>query len=264
MQRAGTNRAEEALSVSEPLERPEPLELDGVALFLDLDGVLAPIAARPEDVVPVAARTQLLKALQAALGGRLAVISGRTIADLDRILDGSVVALAGVHGLERRGVDGRVWRAEPSKALGEVRSAFASLTQAWPGVRIEEKGLSIGIHYRAEPAALPAVREVVDGLAPTVDLSLQWGNMVAELRTPGPDKGDALAAFMARPPFAGARPVFVGDDLTDEHGFKAAAAAGGYGVLVGPSRPSLARARLEDVEAVHDWLSAAVARNGAA
>ena len=264
MQRAGTNRADEALSVSEPPERPQPLELEGVGLFLDLDGVLAPIAARPEDVVPVAARTRLLRALQEALDGRLAVISGRTIADLDRILDGSVVALAGVHGLERRGVDGRLWRAEPSKALGEVRSAFASLTQAWPGVQIEEKGLSIGIHYRAAPAALPAVREVVDSLAPTVDLTLQWGNMVAELRTPGPDKGDALTAFMAQPPFAGARPIFVGDDLTDEHGFAAAAAAGGYGVLVGPSRPSFARARLENVEAVYDWLSAAVARNGVA
>jgi len=264
MQRAGTNRAEEALSVSEPAERPGPLDLERVALFLDLDGVLAPIAARPEDVVPVAARTALLKALQAALGGRLAVISGRTIADLDRILDGSVVALAGVHGLERRGVDGQLWRAEPSKALGGVRSAFASLTQAWPGVELEEKGLSIGIHYRAAPAALPAVREVVDSLAPTVDLTLQWGNMVAELRTPGPDKGDALTAFMARPPFAGARPIFVGDDLTDEHGFAAAAAAGGYGVLVGPARPTAARMRLDDVEAVYDWLSAAVARNGVA
>jgi trehalose 6-phosphate phosphatase len=88
--------------------------------------------------------------------------------------------------------------------------------------------------------------------------------MVAELRTPGPDKGDALTAFMAQPPFAGSRPVFVGDDLTDEHGFAAAAAAGGYGVLVGPPRSTAARMRLENVEAVFDWLSAAVARNGAA
>ena len=88
--------------------------------------------------------------------------------------------------------------------------------------------------------------------------------MVAELRTPGPDKGDALAAFMAEPPFAGARPIFVGDDLTDEHGFAAAAALGGFGVLVGPARPTQARARLDDVEAVHAWLAAAVPQAGAA
>jgi trehalose 6-phosphate phosphatase len=264
MQRAGTNRAGEALSVSEPPERPGPLELEGVALFLDLDGVLAPIAARPEDVVPVAARTRLLRALHQALDGRLAVISGRTIADLDRILDGSVAALAGVHGLERRGAGGGLWRAEPSPALGGLRPAFASLTQAWPGVEIEEKGLSVGIHYRAAPAALAAVREVVESLAPSVDLTVQWGNMVAELRTPGPDKGDALTAFMAEPPFAGSRPIFVGDDLTDEHGFAAAAACGGYGVLVGAPRPTAARMRLDDVEAVYDWLNAAVSGRGAA
>ena len=131
MQRAGTNRSEEALSVSEPPERPEPLELDGLALFLDLDGVLAPIAARPEDVVPVAARTALLKALQAALGGRLAVISGRTIADLDRILDGSVAALAGVHGLERRGADGRTWARRAQQGAG--RGALG-LRQPDPGL----------------------------------------------------------------------------------------------------------------------------------
>jgi trehalose 6-phosphate phosphatase len=259
MQRAGTNRADEALSDSEPSERPQPLSLDGVALFLDLDGVLAPISARPEDVRPDPARTQLLKALRIALGGRLAVISGRTIADLDRILDGAVAAVAGVHGLERRLGDGRVWRAEPSPALGGVRSAFAGVTLAWPGVEIEEKGLSLGVHYRAAPAALAAVREVVERLTPTDDLIVQWGQMVAELRTPGPDKGDALAAFMAEPPFAGSRPIFVGDDLTDEHGFAAAVAAGGFGVLVGPDRPSAARMRLENVEAVFDWLNAAVA-----
>jgi trehalose 6-phosphate phosphatase len=264
MPRAGTNRAEAAPGATRPAERPGPLELEGVALFLDLDGVLAPISARPDDVRPDAARTRLLKALRDGLGGRLAVISGRTIADLDRILDGSVSAIAGVHGLERRGDDGRVWRAEPSPALGGARTVFEGLAQAWPGVAVEEKGLSIGVHYRAAPAALAAVREAVERMTPTDDLVVQWGQMVAELRTPGPDKGDALAAFMVEPPFAGSRPVFVGDDLTDEHGFTAAAAAGGFGVLVGPPRPTAARMRLENVAAVFDWLNAALPQTGAA
>jgi trehalose 6-phosphate phosphatase len=104
----------------------------------------------------------------------------------------------------------------------------------------------------------------VERLTPTEDLTALWGHMVAELRTPGPDKGDALAAFMAEPPFAGSRPVFIGDDLTDEDAFAAAAAGGGFGVLVGPDRPTAARMRLENVEAVHAWLTAAIAPAGAA
>jgi trehalose 6-phosphate phosphatase len=264
MQRAGTNRADEALKLAEAPERPGPLEPEGVALFLDLDGVLAPIVARPEEVRPEAARTRLMQALQAALGGRLAVISGRTIADLDRILDGAVASLAGVHGLERRLGHGPIWRAEPSPAVAGAKAAFEAIARAWPGAVVEEKGVSVGIHYRAAPGALADVREVVERLTPADDLVAQWGQMVAELRTPGPDKGDALIAFMAEPPFAGSRPVFVGDDLTDEHGFAAAAAAGGFGVLVGPARPTAARMRLENVEAVFDWLAAAVSRTGAA
>jgi trehalose 6-phosphate phosphatase len=263
MQRAGTNPANEPLKFGEAPERPGPLELEGVALFLDLDGVLAPIVARPEEVRPEAGRTRLMQDLQTALDGRLAVISGRTIADLDRILDGAVGSLAGVHGLERRLGHGPIWRAEPSPAVAGAKAAFEAVVRAWPGAVVEEKGVSVGIHYRAAPGALEAVRAVVERLTPTDDLVAQWGQMVAELRTPGPDKGDALMAFMAKPPFAGSRPVFVGDDLTDEHGFAAAAAAGGFGVLVGAPRPSAARMRLENVEAVFDWLSAAVSRSGA-
>ena len=251
----------ETRTTDEALAAPAPLRPDGVALFLDLDGVLAPISPRPEDVRPDAQRTVLLKAVSRSLEGRLAVISGRTIADIDRILDGAVAVAAGVHGLERRFDDGHVWRAEPSAALGAARAAFEPLARAWPGVWIEDKGLSLAIHYRAAPDALSAVTDMVERLTSNgaLTLQLQWGQMVAELRTPGPDKGDALSAFMTAPPFIGAMPVFVGDDLTDEHGFAAAAAADGYGVLVGPLRPTAARARLKDVEAVFDWLGAAVA-----
>jgi trehalose 6-phosphate phosphatase len=94
-------------------------------------------------------------------------------------------------------------------------------------------------------------------LAEESGLSLQLGKMVVELRPSGADKGDALHSFMAEPDFAGARPVFVGDDLTDEHGFRAAAALGGAGILVGPARETAARYRLESVAAVADWLRSA-------
>ncbi len=226
---------------------------------------MAPIVSRPEHVRPEAARTQLMQALQTALGGRLAVISGRTIADLDRTpsYDGSVASLAGVHGLERRLAGGRIWRAEPSPAVAGVSGIRGPSPTPWPGAMWVERegGERRHLHYRAAPAALAAVREVVERLTPTEDLIVQWGQMVAELRTPGPDKGDALAAFMAEPPFAGSRPIFVGDDLTDEHGCAPPQPrrAGGFGVLVGPGTANAARMRLENVEAVFNWLNAAVA-----
>ena len=90
------------------------------------------------------------------------------------------------------------------------------------------------------------------------DLLLQRGKMVAELRPAGANKGDALKALMREPRFMGARPLFVGDDLTDEHAFGAAAELGGAGILVGPPRETAARYRLESVKAVADWLQAAL------
>ncbi|HXQ10040.1 MAG TPA: trehalose-phosphatase [Caulobacteraceae bacterium] len=238
---------------------PAPLSLAGTALFLDLDGTLAPISPRPEDVGPEPERTALLRALAQALDGRLAVISGRTLGEVDRILDRSVAAVAGVHGLERRFTDGAVWRAEASPNLAAARRALAPLTDAWPGAWLEDKGLSLAVHYRAAPAAAEEVRHAAEALARAGALVLQAGDMVLELRTPGPDKGDAVGAFMAQAPFAGGLPVFVGDDLTDERGFAAATEMGGFGVLVGSGRKTAALAGLTDVAAVRAWLRASLA-----
>jgi trehalose 6-phosphate phosphatase len=245
------------------LERPAPLDIRADALFLDLDGTLAPIVSRPEDVRAEPRRNGLLRTLQDQLNGRLAVISGRSLGDIDRILDRAVLAAAGVHGLERRRGDGRVSQAQPSPALEPARAALAHLAAAWPGVRIEDKDLSLAVHYRAAPSAAEAVKAEAAKLAASGELSLQEGDMVAELLTPGPNKGDAVRTFMAEPPFLGARAVFIGDDLTDEAGFVAVRAMGGLGVLVGSDRPTAALARLDDVAAVLDWLGAGVSEKQA-
>ncbi len=126
------------------------------------------------------------------------------------------------------------------------------------GLIVEAKPLGIALHYRRAPDSEQAVLEFMQGIARRRGLLLQRGKMVAELRAPGADKGDALKALMREPRFAGARPLFVGDDLTDEHAFAAAAALGGAGILVGPERESAARYRLGSVRAVADWLGAAV------
>lgn len=234
---------------------PPPLRLDTLALFLDMDGVLAPIVETPEAVVADPRRTTVLKTLGRRLDGRLAILSGRTIAEIDRISDGAVTSVAGVHGLERRQA-GEVVRGLADPALGDAVAAFRDFARARPGARVEDKGLSTALHYRLAPDHAHAALDLAEDLAAATGLTLQRGDMVAELRTPGADKGAALRAFMEAPPFAGATPVMLGDDLTDEHAFAAAAGLGGHGVLVGPPRPTAATWRLPDQGDVLDWLEA--------
>ena len=205
-----------------------------LALFLDLDGVLAPIELRPEDVGPDPRRSRLLDALIAALDGRVAVLSGRALADVDRILEGRVTPVAGVHGLERRSSDGRV---ETRGAEADVARAVEGLTQTLSseiadGVEIENKGVGVAVHYRNAPDRAAGVRHAATMLARDHGLHLQPGHMVVELKGGDADKGLALAAFLSEPPFAG-----------------------GFGILVDPRWVSAARYGLADTRAVADWLA---------
>jgi len=237
---------------------PPVLDLARTALFLDLDGTLAPIVSRPQDVGPDPRRTAILEELVRRMDGRVAILSGRTLAEIDHILDNAVCPAAAVHGLDRREPDGRHSPPAPHDDLPEVAAAFKDLAAKTPGLLVETKGLSVALHYRQAPDQADAVLVLAQDWADRTGLKLQPGHMVVELRTPGPDKGDSLATFMAAAPFEGAVPVFVGDDLTDEPAFRAARALGGAGVLVGPWRNSAATHRLEDVSAVLDWLESAL------
>ncbi|THD61874.1 trehalose-phosphatase [Phenylobacterium sp.] len=240
------------------LPTPKPLRLRETALFLDLDGTLAPIAARPQDVRPDPRRTSLLERLARKLEGRLAVISGRTLADVDRILEGCVANVAAVHGLVRRDQDGRVVSAAPHPALARAAEALGAFAARDSGLMVEEKaGLSVALHFRLASRHAADARACAQAIAEETGLTLQHGDMVEELRTPGASKGDSVRAFLGEPAFAGARPVFMGDDVTDEDGFEAAEALGGFGVAVGPPRPTGARFRLTGVEAALAWLDAA-------
>lgn len=240
--------------MSAPTNHPPYPAVDQAAIFLDLDGTLAAIEATPEAVASDARRTRLLVRLAARLNGRLAILSGRSIKDIDRILERSVMAVAGVHGLERRNADGNVVRVEPHPALGRVEETLASFARGQRGLLVESKAQAIALHYRGHPPAEDACLDIAHRLAAVHELGVQEGHMVVELRTPGPDKGDSVRAFMDEAPFAGATPIAIGDDLTDEHAFEAARDLAGAGILVGHPRPTSANHRLDDPEAVLAWL----------
>ncbi|MBU1376233.1 MAG: trehalose-phosphatase [Alphaproteobacteria bacterium] len=236
------------------------LALSEIALFLDLDGTLTPLCASPDQVRPEPELTDLLRRAAAGLAGRVAVISGRTVASVDAIVECACTAVAGVHGLQRRTAAGVLEAVSPHPRVQSAADQMAAFARACPGLLVEHKEQSAALHYRGAPQAEPAVLEFVQRLAEAEALALQPGHMVMELRTPGPDKGAAVRAFLAEAPFRGRRPVYVGDDHTDESAFVAAVDAGGFGVLVGPERLSAAGWRLDDPSAVRSWIAAALDR----
>ncbi|MCR5871066.1 MULTISPECIES: trehalose-phosphatase [unclassified Sphingomonas] len=232
---------------------PPPMDLaNNASLFLDFDGTLVEIAQRP-DAIEVDARLRgLISALGARFDRRVAIVSGRGAEEIDLLFGGAGCPIVGSHGAELRGVEAAVTPERPA-ALDAVAERFRSLADAISGVLVEVKPLGIGLHYRGAPDAETACRALAEELAGSTGLTLQRGKMVFELRAPG-DKGRAIAALMASPPFAGSRPIFLGDDLTDEPGFATAARLGGAGVLVGPVRQTEAVYRLPDVAAALRWL----------
>lgn len=217
------------------------------------------LAETPDAIVVGEALPALLRTLSYRLGGRIAIVSGRAVSDLERHLDCAGIAVSGSHGVELRmpGVSVPVMAA--SVDLDHVRAAVERFAGDVPGLVVEEKPAGIAVHYRQAPEEADNVERFMSDLSVQAGMALQRGKMVAELRPAGIDKGAAVRALMAGAPFAGARPLFIGDDVTDEHGFEAAAASGGAGILVGPPRATAASYRLDDVSAVAAWLEGAAA-----
>jgi trehalose 6-phosphate phosphatase len=249
----------EALTI--PKAPPPALDVRAHALFLDLDGTLVDIAAHPDDVVAGAALRDLLARLSDAMDGALALITGRTIESADRVLSGAVANIAGVHGFEQR-LRGDLTRADDDLAPLTAAAAEArALAQSGAlDARLEDKTSGLALHFRHAPQAAAQVRRAAEHLAEKHGLSLIEGKMVVELTLGVRNKGDAVAAFLAEPPFAGRTPIAVGDDVTDEDAFRAARNAGGAGVLVGQPRPSAASHLLGDSRSVSAWLAAGLAR----
>lgn len=233
------------------------------AYFLDVDGTLLDIADTPDAVCVDTALLSLIARLYRESGGAMALVSGRAISDLEKLLGTLRLPLAGQHGLERRDAAGRLWmHAAPPAAKCAIKEALAPVLERHPGLLLEDKGLTLALHYRLAPHLASYVHRLMGRLAEdaSAGLEVQLGKRVAEVKPSGIDKGTAVAEYLFESPFKGRRPVFIGDDLNDEHGFAEVNKLDGISIKVGKGR-SCARYRLPDVAAVRRWLGNALKGN---
>ena len=238
-----------------PLDLPAPSH--EWAYFFDLDGTLVELAPLPSGVHGDMELRLLISALAIATRGAVAVITGRAIADIDRIFPDTRLPVAGQHGVERRTHGGDLRRhLFPMELLDEARRELQAVVTRHPGLLLEDKGLSLALHYRQVPQLASYAHRVMRRVHDRVGTAfcVQMGKRVVELKPAGRDKGMAIREFMDELPFAGRRPVFIGDDVTDEHGFEVVNAYGGLSIKVGPGQ-TRARRQLASVRAVRDWLA---------
>ena len=236
---------------------PLPANARDWAIFLDLDGTLAPLARRPADVVLDGKVIDLLARLQACFMQAVAVVSGRGIEDLDRLLVPLKLPLAGQHGAERRDAGGHLHHADPgaAEALAEARAVLEPFAAYRPGLVLEDKGLSLSLHFRGAPEFGDEARQLLKTVEPSLGqrFIVEEGKQVLEVRSSTCNKGSAIRDFLGEVPFGARTPIFAGDDLTDEDGFRAVNDAGGISIKIG-NGTTHARYRLPDPAGMLDWL----------
>lgn len=228
------------------------------ALFLDFDGTLVDIAPRPDAVVVEPALVRDLGALADRLGGGLAVVSGRPVAEIDRWLSPLVLPAAGAHGRERRRADGTRAPEPELPDLTEIDALMRALAAKDARLAVEPKAGALALHYRAAPEAGSELGEALSALVGArPDLTLLAGKMVYEVKSAAVTKGAAILAFLEEPPFRGRTPIFMGDDVTDEDGFTAVAELGGLGVKIGEGETA-AQLRLDEPADLRRLIAAVV------
>lgn len=254
----GSSRRTQSLPLA---EAPSPVPPPGVdcrksAFFLDVDGTLLPLAGHPRDVSVPRALLERLDEIRSLAQGALALVSGRPLADLDRLFAPEIFPAAGQHGAERRDGAGKLHRRDTHAALlHRLRPKISRCSGRIRGSFVEDKGLCIAIHVRDRPEIVDGLRKKLESVvSPHPELALLEGKNVLEIHPAAMDKGRALEDFLTELPFRGRHPVFLGDDVTDESGFDAVNRAGGTSIKVGAG-PSRARYRLETPAAAVAWLS---------
>jgi trehalose 6-phosphate phosphatase len=237
---------------------PAPDIAAGWALFLDVDGTLLEIAPAPDAITVPAGLKELLASLQTMAGGALALVSGRSLAQLDGIFAPLRLPAAGQHGLERRTASGARQDAPALRKIPQAtRDHLLQAVTRYPGLLLEDKGGTLALHYRLAPDLQQTARHTMAMALERAGpgYTLLDGKMVVELKPANCSKSQAIAGFMSEPPFAGRMPIFVGDDHTDEAGFEYINRVGGLSIQIGATPSRGATYHLADVPAMHAWLA---------
>jgi trehalose 6-phosphate phosphatase len=226
-----------------------PEKIETLALFLDVDGTLVPVAPDPWSVRPSPALPGLLARAASRLNGALGIVSGRELHAIEHVTSGAIHYLAGGHGAEFRfGLNQPVLEAEPHPEVGGLQVELRPLVERWPALLLEVKRAGIAVHYRQAPHLAAEVRKAMEAVLAAqsrAGLALLQGDHVLEIRSPSHNKGTAVRRLMEEAPFRGRRPIFIGDDISDEEAFAAVQELGGIAVIVGDRRPTLATQELE-------------------
>lgn len=232
------------------------------ALFLDVDGTLVDIKAHPGDVFADRELQRLIEDLAMVHSFAVALISGRSLSQLDRIFGGLQIPAAGSHGHEVRLPDGSIEN-HSAKIPASSVAALDVYARERDGLHLERKPHSIALHYRAVPHLAADVINTIEKIQSSLgdDFSVIHGKMVVELMPAFADKGTAVQHFMTMEPFAGRLPVFIGDDVTDEAGFDAVNELGGRSIRIGAGTASAAKWQLPDVASLHGWLRRSLENN---
>jgi trehalose 6-phosphate phosphatase len=228
---------------------------DSIALLIDFDGTLVDFADHPDQVALSPETKSILETLSGVTGGALAIITGRAIDDIDRFFAPLLLPVAGVHGMTRRTAWGEMYTAVVDEAvLASLRLSLQRFVDKYPGLLLERKPGSVALHYRTRPELKEVCIEAVhEALAGAEGLELLHGKMVIEAKAGKRTKGEAVRDFMDEKPFRGRRPVFAGDDVTDEFAFGAVERLGGVSIKIGTGDTTAAY-RTEGTASFQVWL----------
>lgn len=235
------------------------------AVLLDVDGTILDLAPTPLEVVVPPDLTVALERLSKRVGGALAFVSGRPLAELDLFFQPLKLPTIAGHGAELRSADGTVTRA--TTFLDPLlKEKLATVADGRPGVVIEDKGYSMALHYRLVPQLGATVREEVTAICatfPSASLEILPGKSVIEVKQPNFNKGSAVRILMQQAPFKGRRPIFIGDDVTDEAAFDVMPEFDGVGFSVGREVQGIA-GMFEAPRDVRRWIAEMVRAEKAA